>query len=161
MRVACVVAVDRNLLIGRAGSLPWNMPADLAHFKRLTMGKPIIMGRATHVSIGRPLPGRLNIVLSRSKSFAAEGCTVVPTLEAALEAAGDCAEAMVIGGAQIYVAFLPRTDRIYMTRVEATYEGDVLFPTLEQSEWVETQKKVREPDEKNRETLTFLTLDRR
>lgn len=138
-RVALIVAVSRNGVIGRDGALPWHLPEELQHFKRLTLGKPIIMGRLTWESLGRPLPGRPNIVISRSPDYEAPGALVVPDLEAALAHAslllGADSEIMIIGGAQIYRAALPLADRIYRTRVDVEVAGDTVFPELDPTAW--------------------------
>jgi dihydrofolate reductase len=135
MSISIIVAASVNNVIGADGQLPWRLPEDLKHFKAITMGKPMIMGRATFDAIGRALPGRKSIVLSRQQGFEAEGCVVVPTIDAALEAAGDAEEIMVIGGGEIYRQLLPVADRIYMTRIQANIEGDTLFPELDMNEW--------------------------
>ena len=128
--VAIVVAMAENLVIGRGNALPWRLPADLARFRAVTMGKPIIMGRRTHESIGRVLDGRHNIVVSRRPGFRAPGCTVAASLDAAFEAASDTAtaEISVIGGASIYEEALPHATRVYLTLVRAAVDGDVRFP---------------------------------
>ncbi|MDX1687598.1 MAG: dihydrofolate reductase, partial [Candidatus Promineifilaceae bacterium] len=110
-RISLIAALDRNGVIGDDGRIPWRLPADLKYFKRVTMGKPLIMGRKTYESIGRPLPGRQNIVLTRQRDYRAPGCTVVHSLEEALAAAGDAEEVMVAGGGSVYRQFLPRADR--------------------------------------------------
>lgn len=135
MRISIIVAASANNVIGADGQLPWRLPEDLKHFKSITMGKPMIMGRATFDAIGCALPGRKSIVLSRQQGFEAEGCVVVPTIDAALEAAGDAEEVMVIGGGEIYRQLLPVADRIYMTRIQADIEGDTRFPELDMNEW--------------------------
>ncbi len=139
-RVSLIVAMARNGVIGRDGGLPWHLPEDLRHFKELTLGKPIIMGRLTHESIGRPLPGRTNIVISRNPAHDAPGCVVVTSLADAIKHAatlvGVDGEVMVIGGAQIYREALPRADRLYLTRVEVDAEGDTVFPELDASDWL-------------------------
>ena len=127
-RVAIVVAMARNLVIGRGNALPWHLPADLARFRAVTMGKPIVMGRRTYESIGRVLDGRHNIVISRRPGFRAPGCTVAASLGSALEAASNtAAEIAVIGGASIYEEALPHAVRIYLTLVHAVVDGDVRF----------------------------------
>lgn len=142
--LALVVAAADNDVIGRGNDLPWKLPADLAHFKRVTMGKPILMGRRTFDSIGRALPGRSNIVMTRDRSFEAAGVRVVHGLADALALAGDIAtcdgasEIMVIGGAQIYSAALPLADRLYLTRVHLMPPGDTYLPRIDWSEWIET-----------------------
>ena len=133
--ISIIVAVSANNVIGDEGGLPWELPEDLRRFKQVTMGKPMIMGRETYDSIGRALPGRKNIVLTRQDDFAAEGCEVVTSIDAALEAAGDAEEIMVIGGGEIYRQFLPTADRIYLTRVQGEVEGDTRFPELDMDEW--------------------------
>ena len=135
MQISIVVAASANNVIGVNGQLPWRLPEDLQHFKQITMGKPMIMGRATFESIGRALPGRQSIVLSRQTGFEAEGCDVVTTVEDAIKAAGDAEEVMIIGGGEIYRQFLPQADRIYLTRVQAEVDGDTLFPEIELDEW--------------------------
>jgi dihydrofolate reductase len=154
------VAVASNGVIGRDGDLPWHLPADLAHFKKTTMGKPILMGRRTWESIGRVLPGRNNIVITHQRSYVAAGCQVVHSLPEALRAAGDAEEIMIIGGAGLYEEALPLARRIHMTRVHADIEGDTRFPWLNQSEWDEVSRVECEADEQNFCSLSFLTLER-
>lgn len=158
--ISLIVAMDRNRLIGRGNALPWHLPADLAHFKAVTMGKPIVMGRKTYESIGRPLPGRHNIVISRNPEFSAPGCTVVASVDAALAAAGDVDEAMVIGGAQLYVELLPRARRIYLTRIDAAFDGDAWFPELDTTAWQEIEHSAQAADARNAYAYSFLTLER-
>jgi dihydrofolate reductase len=135
MKISIIVAASANNVIGADGGLPWYLPEDLRRFKKTTMGKPMIMGRATFESIGRALPGRRSIVLTRQQDFDAEGCDVVPTIDAALASAGNADEVMIIGGGEIYRQFLPMADRIYLTRVQTEINGDTLFPELDMSEW--------------------------
>jgi len=135
LKISIIVAVSTNNVIGVDGGLPWRLPEDLRKFKSITMGKPMIMGRATFDSIGRALPGRRSIVLSRQAGFVAAGCDVVTSPGQALEIAGDVEEVMVIGGGNIYEQFLPMTDRIYLTRVDAHIDGDTWFPALDPGEW--------------------------
>jgi len=161
MRISLVVAMADNRVIGRDNGLPWHLPADLQHFKRITMGKPILMGRRTWESIGRPLPGRTSIVITRDAGYAAPGCIVVHSVEAALQAAAECGdEAMVIGGAEFYAQVLPRADTLYLTRIHADFEGDTVFPELDESEWREVERSDREPDGKNPYRYSFIRLDR-
>lgn len=159
--ITLVVAVASNGVIGRDGQLPWRLPADLAHFKETTMGKPIVMGRRTRESIGRPLPGRDNIVITRQKDYVAEGCRVVHSLPEALRAAGDVEEVMIIGGAGLYEEALPLARRIEMTRVHGEVQGDTRFPWLNTSEWEEVRRVEREADKDNAWALSFVTLERR
>ena len=135
MKISIIVAASANNVIGDEGQLPWSLPEDLQHFKAVTMGKPMVMGRATYESIGRTLPGRRTIILTRQRDFAAEGCEVAPSPAAALEAAGDAEEVMIVGGGEIYRLFLPMAHRIYLTRVQAEINGDTTFPELDLDEW--------------------------
>jgi len=161
MRISLVVAMAANRVIGRDNGLPWHLPADLQHFKRITMGKPILMGRRTWESIGRPLPGRTSIVITRDAGYAAPGCIVVHSVEAALQAAAECGdEAMVIGGAEFYAQVLPRADTLYLTRIHADFDGDTVFPELDESEWREVERSDCEPDAKNPYRYSFIRLDR-
>lgn len=159
MRISLIVAVAENGVIGRDGDLPWRIPADLRFFKETTMGKPIVMGRKTFESIGRALPGRTNIVISRDSSFAADDIVVVGDLEAALVVAGDVPEVMVIGGAQVYALALPRADRIYLTEVHAAPVGDVGFPELDPGVWRETSR-TEHGSEDGVPGYAFVTLER-
>ena len=144
--IGLVVAAADNDVIGRNNALPWDLPADLKHFRRVTMGKPIVMGRRTFESIGRPLPGRSNIVISRDPAYGADGLRVVPSLEAALALAENIAlidgsdELMVIGGAQIYGLALPLAARLHLTRVHVTPEGDAKLPTIDWAQWREVSR---------------------
>lgn len=133
MRVSIIAAVAANGVIGNDGDMPWKLSTDLKRFKALTTGKPVIMGRKTFASIGRPLPNRVNLVLTRDAAFDAPGVVVVPTLEAAVDAASDAGaeEAMVIGGGEIYRAFLDRAERLYITHVDASPAGDTHFPAID------------------------------
>ncbi len=160
-RVTLVVAATNDGVIGRDGGMPWHLPADLAHFKRVTMGHPIVMGRRTYASIGRALPGRLNVVVTRDRSFSAAGVTVAHSLDEALSACGDAAEAMVIGGGELYREALPRATRVHLTRIDAELDGDTRFPALDPAVWVETGRDERPPDERNAFPLSFVTLERR
>ena len=153
--------MDRNRLIGRGNALPWRLPADLKHFKAVTLGKPVLMGRKTYESIGRPLPDRHNIVISRNADFSAPGCTVVSSVDAALHAAGNVPEVMIIGGAQLYTELLPRVRRIYLTRIDAAFEGDAWFPPLDSAIWQEVARTDQGADEANPFGYSFLVLERR
>ena len=160
MKISIVVAMDTNGVIGKDNELPWHLPADLQHFKKTTMGKPILMGRKTWESIGRPLPGRTNIVITRDSDYRAEGCVVVNSIDAAMAAAGEQEEVMVIGGAEFYRQVLPRTDTLYLTRINASFEGDTVFPALNPAEWQEVERDDRSADEKNPHDYSFIRLDR-
>ncbi|MHB1239177.1 MAG: type 3 dihydrofolate reductase [Gammaproteobacteria bacterium] len=159
MILALVVAMAENRVIGAGQRLPWHLPADLRHFKAVTLGKTVIMGRRTYASIGRPLPGRRNIVVSRDPSRLAPGCIVAGSLEDALTAAqGE--EVMVIGGAQLYREALPRAQRIHLTLVHAMVEGDTWFPDLAPGAWRETGREEHPADPHNPHPMTFLVLER-
>jgi dihydrofolate reductase len=158
--VSLIAAIGKNGVIGRGPDIPWRLPADQQRFKQITMGRPIIMGRKTHDSIGRPLPGRLNIVVTRQSGYAAPGCEVVSSLDAALERAGD-GEAFVIGGSELYRAALPRASRLYLTFIDVEPEGDVFFPPIDQGEWRELERSEGIVNEKNVHPHTFVTLARR
>jgi len=159
--VDLVVAMDRDGCIGRDGKLPWHLPEDLRRFKALTMGKPVVMGRRTFESIGRPLPGRVNIVLSRRPVWSAPGVQVARTPEEALALAGDAPEVSVIGGAAVYAAFLPRARRIHLTLVDAQVGGDVFFPRVDEAEWRVVSREDRPADARNAHPLSFRVLERR
>jgi dihydrofolate reductase len=161
MRRSLVVAMARNRVIGRDNALPWRLPADLAYFKRVTMGHPVIMGRRTHESIGRPLPGRMNIVVSRNPGYSAPGCIVVPSLEAAWAAAGDAEEVAVIGGTSLFEAALPGADRIHLTEVDAEVPGDTWFPEFDRSEWAETEVERHPRDGRHEYPFRIVRLERR
>jgi dihydrofolate reductase len=146
----------RNNVIGRDNGLPWRLPEDLKHFKTITMGKPVLMGRKTYESIGKPLPGRINLVLTRDTRWRAEGVVVVHSVAEALQ--GD--EVAGIGGAEIFQLLIPLAARIYLTRIEADIPGDTVFPPLDYSQWVETDSRRFTADERNAYDMTFVTLER-
>jgi dihydrofolate reductase len=161
MRRALVVAVARNGVIGRDNQLPWRLPDDLAYFKRVTMGRPVVMGRRTFESIGKALPGRTNIVVTRNPSFRAPGCTVVPSLDAAWKAAGDADEACIIGGTSLFEEALPTADVIHLTEVEADVEGDTYFPPFDRSQWRETEVARHPADARHAHPFRIVRLERR
>jgi dihydrofolate reductase len=160
---ALVVAVAENGVIGRDGALPWSLPADLKHFRTLTTGHHVVMGRRTHASIGRALPERTNLVLTRHPEQVADGCRAVTTLDEALAVARDAGETtcFVIGGAGVYAQALPQARRIYLTEVHAAIDGDVRFPALDRARWVEIAREPRAADERNPYALAFTVLERR
>jgi len=160
MKVSLVVAMDENRLIGAGNRLPWRLPADLKHFKRITMGHPIVMGRRTWESIGRPLPGRTNIVVTGQPGYQAEGAVVVDSLAAAKEAAGDCDELMIIGGAHLYEQIMAEADRIYLTEIHARFEGDTWFPELDDEQWTCVSREDFARDERNPFDYSFMVLER-
>lgn len=160
MKISLIVAMDSNGVIGSDNGLPWHLPADLQHFKRTTMGKPILMGRKTWESLGRPLPGRTNIVITHDSGYQAAGCVVVNSIDAALQAAGEQDEVMVIGGAEFYRQVLPRADTLYLTRIHETFSGDTFFPELNEADWREVERSDQAADEKNPHDYSFIRLDR-
>ena len=159
-RIALIAALAENRVIGRENRLPWRLPADLRRFKSVTMGKPVIMGRKTYESIGKPLPGRRNIVVTRDPDYRAQGCQVVHSLEQALEAGAGHAEVMVIGGAELYREALGRAERMYLTLIRAEVDGDTLFPDIEPQQWRELERESHRADEKNQYDYDFVTLQR-
>jgi dihydrofolate reductase len=155
--VSLVVAMAHNQVIGRDNGLPWGrLPEDLKHFKAVTLGKPVLMGRKTYESIGKPLPGRTNFVLTRDRSWKADGVIAVHSVNEALT--GDALSG--IGGAQIYRLLLPLASRIYLTRIDADVPGDTVFPPIDYSQWVQTQSRDFAADERNPYNMTFVTLER-
>jgi dihydrofolate reductase len=160
--IAIVVAAAENNVIGKDNGLIWHLPADLRHFKQITMGHPILMGRKTYESIGKPLPGRTSIIITTQQDYSAEGCIVTHSLHEALERAKQSNESLyIIGGAEIYKQALPLTDTIYLTRLHHTFDGDVYFPELKEAEWETMEQEHHEPDEKNKYSYSFLTLKRK
>jgi dihydrofolate reductase len=159
--ITLIVAVADNGVIGRDNTLPWHLPDDLKRFKRLTMGKPIVMGRKTFDSIGKPLPGRQNIVVTRDPNYRREGVTVVHAADAALRAAGEVPEIMVIGGAELFRMLLPRANRLHLTRVHGNMEGNVLWPALDDRDWRVVEREGHPADERHAFAMTFEMLERR
>lgn len=161
MTRSIVVAMARNRVIGRDNRLPWRLPAELAHFKRVTMGKPVVMGRRTWESIGKPLPGRHNIVITRREGYRAEGCTVVNSLADAWKAAAGSDEVCVIGGTSLFEETLPLADVLHLTEVEADVPGDTWFPEFDRSQWIETELGRHPADDKHAYPFRILRLERR
>ena len=155
MIISIITAMDENRLIGKDNGLPWKLPADLQFFKKVTMGKPVIMGRKTFESIGRPLPGRRNIIITRDSSYTVDSVETVTSLDDAIFAVADVDEAMVIGGANIYQQFLDRADRLYMTRVHGSFDGDAWFPEVDFSNWSLVENEEHKADEKNECDYSF------
>ena len=161
MIVSLIWAMADNRVIGIDNRLPWKLPADMKWFREQTMGKPIVMGRLTFESFGaKPLPGRRNLVVSRDGDYQAEGIEVFGSLEAALQAAGDAQEVMVIGGMSIYQQALPLADRLYMTLVHAEMEGDAWFPEFDVEQWREVRRLDHAADDKNPYAYSFVVLER-
>jgi len=161
MIVSQIVAVGRRNEIGKDGKMPWHLPADLKHFKRNTLGKPVLMGRKTLAAIGRPLPERRNLVLTRDRAFSADGCETVTSLDEAIARAGTAPELMVIGGGEVYRLAWERTDRIYLTRIQADVDGaDTFFPDVEDGRWREISREDHRADDRNPFDYSFRVLDR-
>jgi len=160
--ISAIVAMSLNRVIGDDNQLPWHLPADLKHFKTITSGYPILMGRKTFESIGRPLPNRTNIIITRNPAYKAEGCIIVSTIDDAITHAKttNSNEIFIIGGAEVYKQLLPRIERIYLTIVHETFEGDAFFPELKETEWKEVSHVRHEADESNDYDYSFVMLDR-
>lgn len=156
MTIALIAAMDKNRVIGYQNKLPWHLPADLKHFKELTLGKPILMGRKTFESIGKPLPNRQNIVLTNDTEFSAPGCQVIHDLEAVLE----LPELMVIGGAHLFLQLLPNASLLYLTFIDYDFKGDVFFPEFNKDEWQKVAEESHLADEKNPYAYKFITYER-
>ena len=161
MIISIIAGMDKNHLIGQDNRLPWRLPADMKHFRRHTLGKPVVMGRKTFESIGKPLPQRTNIILTRDRGYQVEGCTITHSTEEVLDTASSSEEIMIIGGASIYQLFLPCANRLYLTRIHDCFEGEVYFPAFDLADWQEIKRVDCQPDEKNPHPYSFLFLHRR
>ncbi|HDO1319687.1 TPA: type 3 dihydrofolate reductase [Aeromonas veronii] len=163
MKISMIAAMAHDRVIGKDNQMPWHLPADLAHFKRVTLGKPVLMGRKTFESIGRPLPGRRNLVISRNPGYRAEGIEVVGSVEAALAllAGSSVEELMVIGGGHLYAEMLPSADCLYLTRIDLAVEGDTRFPAFDDGQWQRVDCESHPADEKNPHPYSFETWQRR
>ncbi len=159
--ISIIVAVSTNNVIGVDGELPWRISDDLKRFKALTLGKPVVMGRLTWESIGRPLPGRQNIVITRQSDFRADGCDVVASPAAALALAGDAEEIMIIGGSQIYDLFLPKAGCMYLTRIQTEIDGDVFFPSISEADWELVDFESHDAGDGNEFAFDFRTYERK
>ncbi len=159
MIISFVVAIAENNAIGKDNGLLWHLPTDLKHFKQITNGHTIIMGRKTFDSMGKPLPNRRNIVITRNADLKIEGAEVTTSVDDALALCKTEEEVFIIGGAEIYKEALDKTDRIYLTTVHQRFEGDAYFPELDRNKWVETAREEHQPDEKNNIAFTFSTLE--
>ena len=160
MTVSIIVAIAKNRAIGKDNKLLWHLPNDLKHFKDVTTGHTVIMGRKTFDSVGKPLPRRRNIVVTR-QDISIEGCDVVKSIEAALALCAAEDEVFIVGGAEIYRQAIPLTNRIYLTLVDQEFDGDTFFPELNTEDWQEKQQENFEPDDKNKYSYSFITLERR
>lgn len=160
--LSMIVAHADNRIIGKDNDMPWHLPADLAYFKKTTLGKPVVMGRKTYESIGRPLPGRQNIVITRDANYQAEGVTTATSVEQAIMLAGSVEEVMVIGGGAIYEHCLPSAERLYITHINHDIEGDTYFPFYDlEKDWSKVSSEVRQADEKNAYALDFCVYERK
>lgn len=157
--LSLIVAVDENNLIGNKNQLPWHLPADLKYFKSLTTGHPIIMGRKTFQSIGKPLPNRRNIIITRNKNFVAEGCEFFFDLKEAIKSCITNQECFVIGGAELFRMALPIADRLYLTKIHHSFEGDTHFPAIKNVDWELISEEKHSPDEKNKYSYSFLVYN--
>lgn len=160
MRVSLIAAMDQDRVIGVDNALPWHLPADLRRFRQLTLGKPVLMGRRTHESIGVPLPERENIIITRDEEYEAEGCTVAHSVDQALRLCEPYPEAMVIGGASLYRQTLACAQRLYLTLVHHRFRGDTFFPVLESDAWKEVERRDFVADARNPFPYSFLLLQR-
>ena len=158
MAISIVVAMSNNGVIGRDGDLPWHLSADLRHFKAITMGKPIVMGRVTHESIGRILPGRENIILTQNENYQSEGCTIINDLNQVIARSEDLDEIMIIGGAQLYKDTLGLANCLFITEVHADVEGDVYFPEFDRGNWQEIERQFFRADDNNEFDYSFVVL---
>ena len=162
MLISMIAAMAKNRVIGAGNAMPWHLPADLKHFKQTTLGKPVIMGRLTYDSIGKALPGRLNIVISRDPTLQLPDAITVTSAEQAITAAQSAAEVMVIGGGTIYEFFLPLCHRLYLTHIELDVPGDTYFPDyIAASEWQQSDQQQHLADDKNPHNYSFVTLDKK
>lgn len=162
-KISMIAAMANNRVIGNNNEMPWYLPADLKHFKSVTLGKPVIMGRNTYESIGKALPGRKNIVVTRNQAYSLSDAIVVNDCDSALRVAStESSEIMIMGGGKIYEAFLPKADQLFLTFINADIKGDTYFPDyLKSAHWNEIAREVHEPDEKNQHQYEFVTLVRK
>jgi dihydrofolate reductase len=160
-RISLIVAMAKNRVIGVNNTLPWHLPADLKHFKTLTMGHHIVMGRKTYESIGKPLPGRTSVVVTRNAEYSVPGVIVVHSLEEALSACGEDDEVFVIGGAELYRQAIKFADCIYMTEIDADISGDALFTEFDSKSWQEIARESHAADEKNERPYHFVVYDKK
>tara|TARA_B100000953_G_scaffold240756_1_gene202415 strand:+ start:4417 stop:4902 length:486 start_codon:yes stop_codon:yes gene_type:complete len=161
MQLSIIVAMDKNRVIGKDGTLPWHISSDLKNFKKITMGKPILMGRKTHESIARPLPGRENIILTKNQNYFSEGCVVKNNLDEVFSHCEKVTELMVMGGATLYEQTLDKAEKLYVTEVRASIDGDTFFPEYDPDQWTEIAKDSFKADENNEYDYSFTVLERK
>lgn len=162
--ISLIAAMDRNRVIGKDNTLPWKLPADMKHFFDLTRGKPVIMGRKTFESVGKPLKDRNKIILTRNQDFIVDSCVVVHSVEEAIKAAEESAEGeeiMIAGGASVYEEFLPKAQRMYLTFIDELFDGDAFFPFFDPMEWEEVSRELHKKDEENPYDYAFVMLERK
>lgn len=160
MKISLIAAIANHRVIGKGNQLPWHLPADLKYFKATTLNKPIVMGRKTYESLGKPLPQRTNIILTSDLTYQANGCCVVHSLDEVIQAAKDAEEIFIIGGATLFELYLPLANRIYLTMIHADFEGDTFFPAVDVSQWRLIKEENHWPDEKNQWPYDFLVFER-
>ena len=160
MKLSLIVAMASNRTIGRNNQMPWHLSADLKRFKKITLGSAILMGRKTHESIGRPLPGRINLVISKNLAYRAVDCQVFNSIEQALSFSNQYPELFVIGGASLYQRLLPKADKLYLTQIDQSFEGDTFFPVINQAEWRKINQETVEDDPSVDFNYSFIELDR-
>ena len=160
MIISIIVAMADNRVIGINNQLPWHLPGDMKWFRQNTLSKPIIMGRKTYESIGKPLPGRSNIIITREQDYHVEGGIIVHSIEQAMQAAGEAEEVMIIGGSSFYEQMLPQADQLYLTLVHANVEGDAWFPELDLNQWTEMEREDHDADDRNPYPYSFVHLKR-
>lgn len=159
--ISFLLAMDKNRVIGKNNDLPWRLPADLAYFKKTTMGHPVVMGRKTHESIGKALPGRKNVVMTQDSGYMAEGCEIVHSVDKAISLFPPDKEVFVIGGAQLFEAFFPFADRLYVTYIDEAFKGDTFFPEIDETEWKKVSSKKGDKNEKNPYDYFFIIYEKR
>ena len=159
--ITLIAALASNNVIGRSNQVPWKIPGEQAYFKKMTMGHPIVMGRKTWDSIGRPLPGRRNVVVTRNRQFVAPGAEAVASLDEALAQTGDAGEIFIIGGGELYVQALPHAHRLLLTEIDAEVEGDAFFPVFDRSQWLETSRVRHLPTQDRPFSYSFVVYERR
>jgi dihydrofolate reductase len=160
MNISLIVAMASNRVIGADNKMPWHLSADLKRFKKITMGSPILMGRKTHESIGKALPGRTNIVISRNSHYRAQGFQVYSDITSALDSFTECQEIFIIGGASLYETMLPEADSIYLTQIHQTFSGDTYFPEIDTNDWIEVEHQRIDEDPDVPFSYSFIKLER-
>ncbi|MCX6807105.1 MAG: dihydrofolate reductase [Candidatus Berkelbacteria bacterium] len=161
MTISIIVAISENYVIGDKNQLLWHLPTDMKHFKEITTGKTVVMGRKTFESIGKPLPNRQNVIITQDKEYSAKGCNVTHSIEETLNFLKDKDEIFIIGGALLYAQMLPKADKLYLTIVHKDFDGDAHFPEIDFSQWEETNHEDHQPDEKNPYPYSFITSERK